>query len=222
MDSIWDRIEARADGPVLRARGIPTVDVLARLESGEAPDRLVATLGLDAADLIAVLTVAALGTGEDDGPPLVQSRPRRPALAPALTEEALGRLSPRAGRPQRLALVAGLNQIHDFWDASHEAAQQADDLGERTVSAYWHGIAHRREPDAGNASYWFRRVGRHPIFGPSGGRPARSSRRTARPPWPTVSCATGAGIRWPSSTCATAPAPARRRRGWPGGSRGRS
>ncbi len=58
-------------------------------------------------------------------------------------------------------------QVHDFWDASHEAAQEADDLGERSSSAYWHGIAHRREPDSGNASYWFRRVGgRHPLFGP--------------------------------------------------------
>ncbi len=54
--------------------------------------------------------------------------------------------------------------MHDFWDASHEAAQKADDLGERDFSAYWHGIAHRREPDPGNASYWFRRVGRHPLF----------------------------------------------------------
>jgi hypothetical protein len=57
-----------------------------------------------------------------------------------------------------------LLQIYDFWDASHHAAQQADDLGERSVSPYWHGIAHRREPDPGNASYWFRRVGRHPVF----------------------------------------------------------
>jgi hypothetical protein len=73
-------------------------------------------------------------------------------------------LFPGASRPDVLGLCAGLLLIHDFWDASHEAAQQADDLGERHVSAYWHGIAHRREPDAGNAAYWFRRVGQHPVF----------------------------------------------------------
>ena len=73
---------------------------------------------------------------------------------------------PSARHPLRLAMAAGLLQVHDFWEASHEAAQKADDSGERTTSAYWHGIAHRREPDGANAAYWFRRVGRHPVFSP--------------------------------------------------------
>src|SRR5262245_13132561 len=103
MSSIWDRIEVREGGPVLRAREVPTADVLARLEAGEAPDRVVAALGLAADDLVAALAMAALGTGEDDGPPLVQASPRRPRLAAALTEEALGRLLPHAARPERLA-----------------------------------------------------------------------------------------------------------------------
>ncbi len=30
--------------------------------------------------------------------------------------------------------------------------------------AYWHGIMHRMEGDAFNACYWFRRIGKHPIF----------------------------------------------------------
>lgn len=166
MSGMLDRVEVGAGGPSLRDGGVTVSEVLGRLEAGEAPDRVAGSLGLGAADMIAALAFAALGAGDDDGPPLVQGRPKRPRLEPALRPEALGRLLPRASRPASSALAAGLLQVHDFWDASHEAAQQADDLGERSVSAYWHGIAHRREPDPGNASYWFRRVGRHPIFGP--------------------------------------------------------
>lgn len=97
-------------------------------------------------------------------PALVREAPLHPKLLSSLHETSLARLFPRASRSSILALSAGLLLIHDFWDESHEAAQLADDLGERSVSAYWHGIAHRREPDPGNASYWFRRVGKHPIF----------------------------------------------------------
>jgi hypothetical protein len=83
-----------------------------------------------------------------------------------VSEAGLARLLPGASRVSRLALAAGLLQVLDFWDQSHHAAQEADDLGEPRFSAYWHGIAHRREPDAGNAAYWFRRVGRHALFPP--------------------------------------------------------
>jgi hypothetical protein len=164
MNGIWDRVEVGPGGPALRADGTPVADVIGRLEAGEAPAEVAGALGLDRLDVLGAVAHDALGATDDGGPPLVQAAPRRPRLAPALAEPALAGLLPGAARPARLALAAGLLQVHDFWDASHHAAQEADDLGERSVSAYWHGIAHRREPDAGNAAYWFRSVGRHRLF----------------------------------------------------------
>jgi hypothetical protein len=163
MGSLWERLNGV--GGEARLRGgsaLPVAEIIGRLEAGESAG----INELAAADLLASLAFAALGGDDALGPALIQQAPARPRLKTALEEPAVAKLLPGASRPARLALAAGLLQIHDFWDSSHEAAQAADDLGERGFSAYWHGIAHRREPDAGNAAYWFRRVGRHAVSGP--------------------------------------------------------
>lgn len=58
------------------------------------------------------------------------------------------------------ACLAGLWLYHDFLDESHTLSQSIH----TPEGSYWHGIMHRREPDASNAAYWFRRVADHPIF----------------------------------------------------------
>jgi hypothetical protein len=56
--------------------------------------------------------------------------------------------------------LAGLWLYHDFIDEGHGICQ---DIATPSGS-YWHGIVHRREPDYGNAKYWFRHLGPHEIF----------------------------------------------------------
>ncbi len=134
------------------------LDTIARaIESG-------AGVGGEPSSIVAALALA--GLGPDVGPPLIRAAPARPGLIRGASEAALAKLLPRAPRPKLLVLSAGLLQILDDWDASHVAAQEADDLGESEFSPYWHAIAHRREPDPDNAAYWFRRVGEHPAFDP--------------------------------------------------------
>jgi hypothetical protein len=55
---------------------------------------------------------------------------------------------------------AGLLLLGDHLDAAHEVCQAI----ETPEGSWWHGIVHRREPDYGNARYWFRRVGAHPLL----------------------------------------------------------
>ena len=138
-------------------------EVIDRLESGEPPSDLARSLGLAPESLVRSIARVGLGDEGSVGPGLIQGPPAHPRLVQALSDPALAALWPGSARPARLALAAGLLQVLDAWDASHAAAQEADDLGERSTAAYWHLIAHRREPDPGNARYWTRRVGPHPI-----------------------------------------------------------
>ena len=62
-----------------------------------------------------------------------------------------------------LAPMAGCSPLltalwHDKrgdWDAAHRVAQDVDDKN----GAWVHAYLHRKEGDAGNAAYWYRRAG---------------------------------------------------------------
>jgi hypothetical protein len=79
--------------------------------------------------------------------------------------------APRPGRQSLQALDQALSKAepivhalvllwHDYLDESHSLSQDIP----TPDASFVHGIMHRREPDYGNAKYWFRRVGEHPTF----------------------------------------------------------
>lgn len=74
-----------------------------------------------------------------------------------ISEDAQARIA-LANVPETLR--AGLYLYFGCWKDAHEIAQAIN----TREGSYWHAIVHRQEPDAGNASYWFRQVGDHPIF----------------------------------------------------------
>ncbi|MBV8843804.1 MAG: hypothetical protein JO307_13425 [Bryobacterales bacterium] len=66
------------------------------------------------------------------------------------------------GAPEPRAAMAGLWLYFDCFDEAHQAA----DSCENPNGYFWQAIVHRREGDSGNAAYWFRKTGAHPVYEP--------------------------------------------------------
>ena len=103
-------------------------------------------------DFIAEAPLNPLGPGEPNRDLVKRVRATKPT-------DIFGGASIR-DKSMASALFAGLFLLADNLERSHELSQ---DIATPTGS-YWHGIMHRREPDYGNAKYWFHRVGRHPVY----------------------------------------------------------
>ena len=97
-----------------------------------------ADYGTAVAELLATPRLAPLGPGSPD-----------PSLSPKLQATDLPPLC-----------RAGLWLYFDFLDESHRLSQDI----ETPDGSFWHAIMHRREPDAENSKYWWRRVGKHPVL----------------------------------------------------------
>jgi len=90
--------------------------------------------------------------------PLVAHGPVLSQAARLIQAAPAAKLFPDARSPQ--GALAGLWLYFSAFEESHSVSQ---DLA-TAEGSFWHGILHRQEPDAGNAAYWFRRTGEHPVF----------------------------------------------------------
>ena len=99
---------------------------------------------------------------ETPEPPHLTMKPRAGTLSIAEVNAKIETLLGHSamGRQERELARATVLLWHDHFDAAHEIAQDV----ENADGSLLHGILHRREPDYGNARYWFRRVGRHRSF----------------------------------------------------------
>jgi hypothetical protein len=105
--------------------------------------------------------VAAILALDGDGErlmPLVMERCSSETARETLRAASVRRLFPEAHAPE--AAMSGLYVYFSCFEEAHTLAQDTA----TAEGSYWHAIVHRQEPDAGNAAYWFRRVGPHAIY----------------------------------------------------------
>ncbi|HBU37550.1 MAG TPA: hypothetical protein DEB70_07055 [Planctomycetaceae bacterium] len=76
-----------------------------------------------------------------------------------------------------MCCLAGMWLWNGFLERSHNFSQSID----TPEGSWWHGIMHRREPDAGNAAYWFRCVGEHSLFSALGDNVQKHAAQTELP-----------------------------------------
>jgi hypothetical protein len=70
---------------------------------------------------------------------------------------------PAALFPPKAKQEVAMAGLWIYFSCFEEAHQLADSC--ETEDGYlWHGIVHRLEGDFGNAAYWFRKAGKHPIY----------------------------------------------------------
>jgi hypothetical protein len=87
--------------------------------------------------------------------------PHPVSLGPGTPAAALGAKLKAAAKTLPPACAAGLYLRFDFLDESHAISQDDEGNPDRD---FWHAIMHRREPDAANSKYWWRRVGKHAVL----------------------------------------------------------
>jgi hypothetical protein len=102
--------------------------------------------------------LAVDGNGQRCAPLVCGPCNASPDVQRALAAHQPAELFPEVREPE--APLAGLWL---YFSCFEEAHRLIDDPKTRE-GEFWHAILHRREPDAGNAAYWFRRVGQHPVF----------------------------------------------------------
>lgn len=162
---LWDAVDPRV--ALLAGRPGETAAILMK-DANLLPDTLdLLWRNLLAATAESLLLCPGISAPPDAGPACPLLVPKR-GLAPAWLETAVSASdllgSRLTSRIDGTALEAGLLQLHDELDLSHQRSQSIEGQGRHRSGDYWHAIMHRREPDYGNSKYWFRRVGPHPAM----------------------------------------------------------